>query len=188
METKRCPKCGLTIYVKDDGTEVWTCVHNPNYKPPVTGRRNKLISVNDLMSGDYCDAYTLGHIFATGKIAFAVPPHGDDAFREMYFSVKEREVPENASVYFNDMSRSEKWGNSSKVVFEKNNDVVINTEYKINDDEKSDNKVYVARNEFTWYLLNMGMDVDDKHDVKKALSMLDNEDDKNDFMKGFAGI
>lgn len=187
MTKRKCSKCGLTIYVKDDGVEIWTCVHSPNYKYPVSSRRNKLISVNDLKSGNHCSPFTLGHIFATGRIEFTVPPHAEDVFREIYFSIKNVELPEKSSVYFNNMNRHDKRWYSSKVVFDfYDGELDINSEYEIYYGESA-NKVVVSRNVFTWYLLNMGMDVNGKHDPEKALEVFD-EDDKKEFLRGFAGI
>ncbi len=183
---KRCPKCNLSIYLIK-GEEKWTCTHSPNYRPEhVLARRNKLIAVNDLTSGKYCDPFTLGHLFATGRIEFTVPEHASEAFRENYYSIKHKELPNRCAVYFNQKDKKEKRWFSSRVVFD-DTEISINSEYETFDMENS-NKIYISRNEFTWYLLNMGMAVDGNHDPEKALEVFTNEDDRNEFLRGFAGV
>ena len=192
LAKKPCPKCGLTVYVTEQG-EKWSCVHAPDYvsgtdaakKRNISKRRNKLIGQNDLQSGSYCDPYTLGHLFATGSISFVVPEHAMDAFKDGYHSVKGKD-PTETGVSYPDSNQKEKRWYSSNVTFKADDKITINSDWlKDNYDEDRPN---VSKNDFTWYLLNMGMDIGwNNHDADAALDILDPED-HDEFFAGFAGV
>jgi len=182
----RCEHCFQRIY-EVNGAKVWTCKHDPNYVAPES-KKNGNISRKTIDTGsavktkldwdDFCDPYTLGFLFANARIEAQVPDKAEKSFERKYSRLKGKEIEFGKNGVYK--VSGNKWWYSTRVTFPDSEKLLFEIDFKI-----ENGKVEICRNDFTWHLIEMGMDFGNLDYDSEAIEELMKDEE---FAKGFIGL